>query len=127
MEAACFLSDSGAGFEMDAPRRRSNRNHKRYSVQKIVSYQEDGKNFLTLTVDLGLGGMRIKTHSSLPAGKRRPFKLVLGTDSIRVAGRIVHNGTLLNRQKVAGIQFMGLSRQGRKLLKDYLGTLEELQ
>lgn len=112
---------------MDAPRGRSNRNHKRYSVQKIVAYQEDGKNFLTLTVDLGLGGMRIKTHSTLPAGKYQPFNLVLGSDSVRVTGRIVHNGTLRGRQKVAGIQFMGLSRHGRQSLKDYLGTLEELQ
>lgn len=112
---------------MDAGRRRSNRNHKRYSVQKIVSYQEDGKNFLTLTVDLGLGGMRIKTHSTLPAGDRQPFDLVLGTDSIRVLGRIVHNGTLRGRQNVAGIQFMGLSDHERQLLKDYLGNLEGLQ
>jgi hypothetical protein len=112
---------------MDAPRRGSNRNHKRYSVQKIVSYQEDAKNYLTVTVDLGLGGMKIKTHSTLPAGKRQPFNLFLGADSIRTTGRIVHNGTLRGRQKVAGIQFMGLSRQGRKLLEDYLGTLEEAQ
>lgn len=94
-------------------------------MQKIVSYREDGKNFLTLTLDLGLGGMRIKTHSSLPARKRQPFNLVLGTDSIRVMGRIVHNGTLRGKQKVAGIQFMGLSPHERKSLKDYLGTLEE--
>ncbi len=109
---------------MDAPCRHSNRNHKRYLVQKIVSYQEYGKNFLTLTVDLGLGGMKIKTHSTLPTGKCQPFNLVLGIDSIRVPGRIVHNETLPGKQKVAGIQFMGLSRHGRQLLKDYLGTLE---
>jgi hypothetical protein len=112
---------------MDALRRGSSRNHKRFSVQKIVSYQEDGKNFLTLTVDLGLGGMRIKTHSTLPAGDRQPFNVVLGTDSIRVTGRIVHNGTLGGRQKVAGIQFVGLSGHGMQLLKDYIGILEELQ
>lgn len=112
---------------MDAPRRRSNRNHKRYSVQKIVSYQEDGKNFLTLTVDLGLGGMKINTHSTIPEGYRQPFDLVLGTDSIRVMGRIVHNGPLRGGQKVAGIQFMGLLGHERQLLKDYLGNLEELQ
>ena len=96
-------------------------------MQKIASYQEDGLNFLTLTVDLGLGGMKIKTHCSLPAEEDRTFNLFLGNHSIQFRGKIVHNGNLPGKQKVAGIQFMGLSRHGRKLLKDYLGTLEDLQ
>jgi len=54
------------------------RAHPRYLVHKIVSYTHGGKDFLTLTVDLGLGGMRINTHFPLPKDEFLNFRLVLG-------------------------------------------------
>jgi hypothetical protein len=101
------------------------RDHPRYPVQKIVSYRSEDQALLTLTLDLGLGGMKIKTHALLPKDKRVKFKLVLGADSIWPRGRIAYSRFIFGQQMVSGVQFTELSESDRVSLKNYLGTLEE--
>jgi hypothetical protein len=104
----------------------SRRNHRRYLVNKIVSYRHEDQSLLTLTLDLGLGGMKIKTHAPLPKDRRLKFKLVLGADSIWPRGRIAYSRFMSGHQMVSGVQFIELSESERASLKNHLGTLEEL-
>lgn len=101
------------------------RNHPRYPVRKIASYRYGDKQFLTLTLDLGLGGMKINTCFFLPEEENLNFKLVLGTNSTWLKGRIAYSRFDSDNQSVSGIQFIELSRQDHILLRDYLATLEE--
>lgn len=101
------------------------RSHPRYPVQKITSYHYGGRNFLTLTLDLGVGGMKIKTHQHLSENQLLNFKLVLGQNSVRLRGRIVYSQFLPDKQSVSGIEFIGISDRDRTALADYLGTLNE--
>jgi hypothetical protein len=98
--------------------------HQRYPLQNITSYSHRDKHFLTLTLNLGLGGMKIKTHYHLPEGELFDFTLELGEASIGLKGRTVYSHALPNNQKVSGIEFMHLSEQDRTILRDYLITLE---
>ena len=104
----------------------SRRNHPRYLVQKIVSYRYEDQSVLTLALDLGLGGMKIKTHAPLPKDRRLKFKLVFGADSIWPMGRIAYSRFMSGHQMVSGVQFIELSETDRVSLKNHLGTLEEL-
>lgn len=99
------------------------RSHPRYPVQKIASYHYGGKSLLTLTLDLGLGGMKIKTHQHLCEDERLIFKLVLGRDSIQLKGRIVYSLLLPDKQSVSGVQFLDVSEANRSLLEDCLTNL----
>jgi CheY-like chemotaxis protein len=99
--------------------------HARYTVQKIVSYAYSGKQFLTLTLDLGLGGMKIKTHLHLPIDECLDFKLILGKDPIWPSGRIAYSGVLANQESASGVQFMNLSDCDASRLQHVLGTLVE--
>lgn len=101
------------------------KDHPRRPVRKIASYHYGGKRFLTLTLDLGLGGMKIKTHHYLPEGDDMNFKLVLGNSSIRVKGKIVYSGILPDEESVSDIQFLEVSAGDYTLLQDYLGKLEK--
>lgn len=101
------------------------RSHPRYPLNKITSYSYGGKRFLTLTLDLGLGGMRIRTHYDLPNDQRLDFKLILEDDPIWPKGRIAYTGFLPREETIAGIQFTDLSDQDGFLLQNYLGTLGE--
>jgi hypothetical protein len=103
----------------------SRRNHPRYPVQKIVSYRYEDQSVLTLTLDLGLGGMKIKTLDSLPKDECLKFKLVLGANSIWPKGTIVHSRLLADQQVVSGVQFMEVSRRDYLSLQNCLTTLEE--
>ena len=100
------------------------RSHPRHSVQKIVSYQHEDRSVLTLTLDLGLGGMKIKTQDPLPRGQCLDFKLVLGAGSISPVGRIAYSRVLPNQQVVSGIHVIELSKEDHALLGNYLATLE---
>lgn len=100
------------------------RTHLRHSVQRITAYSYIGKQFLTLTLDLGLGGMKIKTPHLLPAGERLDVKLALGDISIGLKGRTIYSHSLPDNQMVAGIHFLELSERDMTLLHDFLETLE---
>ena len=100
------------------------RAHLRYMVQKIASYDWQGRRLLTLTLDLGLGGMRIDSHFHLPKDECLGFKLVLGADSIRPKGRVAYSGFLPNKQSISGIQFIEISMEDHMLLHEYLVSLQ---
>ncbi len=106
-------------IEMDA------RGYPRYPVHKIVLYKYRGRQFLTLTLDLAMGGMKIKSRRHLQGDKLLQFKLVLGENSIWLKGRIVYSGFVSDKQRVSGIQFTELSPNDYGLLQRYLATLEE--
>jgi hypothetical protein len=101
------------------------RAHPRYPVQKIASYNWQGRKLLTLTLDLGLGGMRINSHFHFPKDERVGFKLVLGADSIRPKGRVAYSGFLPNKQSISGIQFIEISAKDHMLLHEYLVSLQD--
>lgn len=101
------------------------RRHPRYALHKIVSYKRKRKHFLTLTLDLAMGGMKIKTRHSLVKDERLNFKLVVGNDSIWARGRIAYSETLPDKQRVSGVQFTDLSIDDYTLLKMYLNPMEE--
>lgn len=103
------------------------RGYPRYPVQRIASYHYGGRRFLTLTLDLGLGGMKIKTNYHLPEGEHLDFKLVLGDRSIWVKGRIAYSGFFTDKQSVSGVQFVELSSQADTILRDYIANSEELR
>jgi len=102
------------------------RRHPRYTIRRITSYSYVDKRFLTLTLDLGLGGMKIKSHCYLPNDEHLNFKLILKDNPIWPKGRVAYNGFLPNEESVLGIQFMDLSDQDSLSLQNHLVTLEGL-
>ena len=99
------------------------RSHPRYTVHRLVTYRHQDKSALTFTLDLGLGGMKIQTQSHLPRGECLDFRLVLGSDSIRVKGRIVYTQFMTDQNIVTGVSFVDLSREDHLALQDYMTEL----
>ena len=100
------------------------RSQPRYTVRKITSYCHEGKRYLTLTLDLGLGGMKIETHHDLPKDEHTYIRLILGAGSICPKGRIAHSGFLSNNRSVSGVEFLELSEQDHTSLQRSLAALE---
>jgi hypothetical protein len=101
------------------------RNHPRYSIQNIASYRHEDKNFLTLTLNLSLGGMKIKTCHPLSQDEELGFKLVLNRNPISLKGRIVYSQFLPDKQGVSGIEFIEISDRDRTALKNYLDSIDQ--
>ena len=121
----CIVKRSAENSKSSPKREPDRRIHKRYPVHKIVSYTHGQKQLLTLPVDLGMGGMKIKTHEKLPKNDLLKFTMVLGKDSITSEGRVVYSKTLPDKGRGSGIQFVGFSRRDSALLRAYLSTLEK--
>ncbi len=121
MSLLTLCSDDGHSEQIE----RDARGYPRYPVHKIVLYKYRGRQFLTLTLDLAMGGMKIKGSRHLQGDKVLRFKLILGEDSIWLKGRILHSGFVSDKQRVSGIQFTELSPTDHGLLKRYLAPLEE--
>jgi hypothetical protein len=100
--------------------------HPRYPVQKIVSYRYQSDSVMTLTLDLGEGGMRIKTEHPLARGVSLRFKIFLGANSVWATGRIVDYRSAADGEAVYEIHFTELTGQDRHLLQTYLATLGDL-
>jgi len=101
--------------------------HSRYTIHKIVSYGYGAGGFLTLTADLGVGGMKIATSQFLPRNGRFVFLITLGTKTIQAGGRVVHTRLVSMQESVAGIEFTDISTKDRALLQKFLGTMADVE
>ncbi|MBW2056051.1 MAG: PilZ domain-containing protein [Deltaproteobacteria bacterium] len=99
------------------------RSHPRPELQRIVSYFHRGKRFLTVTLNLGLGGMKIRTPYHIPECRNLGFRLVLAGQSIRLRGKVVYSRLLSDHETVSGVQFLGLSRKAEAALRRELSGL----
>jgi len=100
------------------------RAHPRYAVHRIASYHYKETSVLTLTLDLGLGGMKIKTHCPLPKDESLRIKLVLGANSIWVKGTVAYSQLTPDMEAVSGIRFKTVSKADRVSLMNCLANLE---
>jgi signal transduction histidine kinase len=100
------------------------RNEPRFSLRKPISYCYGGRRFLTLTLDLGLGGTKVETSHCLPEHEELDIQLDLETDCIWPKGRTVYSKPLHERVYISGVQFINISEQERTLLKNYLDMMK---
>jgi hypothetical protein len=90
-----------------------------------VSYHHSGKQFLTVTLDLGIDGMRIDTHYHIPTDETIHFKLILGDTSIWSRGRVVQSELLPGNRTVSQIEFTSISDENLTALREYLMWAEK--
>ena len=102
------------------------RTHQRYPVKQIVSCDRAGKRFLTVTLDVGLGGMKIKTPHSLQKDEMLDMKLVLKHHSVCLRGRAVYSCLFSHEESISGIQLTQISERDLLKLHDYFRALDEL-
>lgn len=108
----------------NAPLPGGDKNFSRHEVRKIVSYSCEGKRFLTLTRDLGLDGFTVQTEHPFPKDEHVEFQLVLGHKSIHPRGRVLFTRALSKGQMLSDIGFIDLAERDRKLLRNYLSTVD---
>jgi hypothetical protein len=77
------------------------------------------------TLDLGIGGARIETPSSLISGTGVEMSVAIRPKVIQCKGRVVHVQWLDGERLKAGIQFQDLSQEDRLCLEEYIAHLKE--
>lgn len=103
------------------------RNYPRLSVSHPVLYFTDiyPRPNVASTLDLSLGGTRIKIPYSLMAGERLEIAIAIRPHAIRCRGKTIHVLWLEKGKMEAGIQFEELSGQDKLYLSQYLSYVTE--
>jgi PAS domain S-box-containing protein len=96
------------------------RSHPRYAVHNFVSYCYECDRFLTVALNLGLGGLKIQTYHFLPKEEQLDLRLVLGRNSIWLKGRSVYSQLLSEGRYISGLRFVEVSEQDQYFLEDCL-------
>lgn len=114
------------GQEFDQPPKEreieERRKFKRFYASTILIYQKNGEHRVSKTINLSLGGAKIRTHSPLNPDQCLDLILILGNKSCKLSGEIVYS-----KEKrgdfYSGVKFKDLSPSNRKLLQDYFSSI----
>ena len=101
------------------------RQHKRYPASTVLIYKKNASSFVTKTVDLSLGGAKIRTEEPLISDNTYTLTLFLGDNSIHCMGDVIYSRKTGNNTPAyeAGIRFEALPPLYQNKLEEYLGDL----
>jgi len=101
------------------------RQHRRYSTSTVLIYKKNTSSYVTKTVDLSLGGAKIRTEAPLISHNTYTMTLFLGDKSIHCIGDVIYSRK--NEKKYplyeAGIRFDALPPLYQNKLEEYLENL----
>ena len=100
------------------------RKFRRFLNSSLMIFTTNGNEKVTKTVDLSMGGIKIRTKDPLSREDLITLILVLGNKAIKAKGDIIYS-TREGEQPLfySGIKFIDFSASHRESLKDYLSSL----
>lgn len=100
------------------------RKFRRFLSSSLIIFQTNGEEKVTKTVDLSLGGIKIRTGESLNKGNMISLVLILGNRAVKAKGDVVYSSRQGEQPLFySGIKFLNFSGPHRESLKDYLSSL----
>jgi hypothetical protein len=105
------------------------RRYKRFEFSQALACNWSMIKGTLRTVDLSLGGVKIRTDNPIPVGERLDLIILLEYEAIRSAGKVVRSNPLSNGKYDVGILFETISHQCLKRLERFLhgNTLKDEQ
>jgi hypothetical protein len=103
------------------------RNHPRFKVSHPVLYLTDvyPRPNVASTLDLSLGGTRIRIPYSLLTGERLEITLAIRPQVIKCRARTVHVAWVEQGRMEAGIEFEEISSHDKRCLMKHLSNLAD--
>ena len=103
------------------------RKFRRFLNTSLIIFTTNGNEKVTKTVDLSLGGAKIRTQEPLSGDDLFSLTLVLGNQAIKAKGDVVYSTSEGERPLFySGIKFIDFSAFHRDTLKDYLSSLSTI-
>ena len=101
------------------------RQHQRYSTSTVLIYKRNTSSYVTKTVDLSLGGAKIRTEAPLISQNSYTMTLFLGDKSIHCIGDVIYSRKNEKKYPIyeAGIRFEALPPLYQNKLEEYLENL----
>ncbi|MBS3819482.1 diguanylate cyclase [bacterium] len=98
------------------------REFKRFYASTILIFRKNGEHKVSKTINISLGGAKIRTQFPLSPEQRLDLILILGNKSCKLSGDIVYSQEKRG-DFYSGIKFKDLSATDKKLLQEYFSSL----
>lgn len=100
------------------------RRHPRLYVSVLLLYREQGSQKVTRTVNLSVGGARIRTRGELPSDKQLEFMLILDENACQCRGDVVYSmQETVDQRTYSGIKFAELPPADQGTLEGFIDSL----
>jgi c-di-GMP-binding flagellar brake protein YcgR len=100
---------------------RDRRQHRRLELTNLVAYKSFSIEEVTETINISLGGMKIKTEFPIDKDASLDVALRIGNDEFRSEARVIYCNPRDDEVYEVGLQFEKTSEKHLKLLDRYLG------
>lgn len=99
---------------------RERRRHKRYELSLALAYQWGAARDTLRTVDVSLGGIKVRTDSPFPIDQSLRLTILIGNAAIKPVGKVVRSKPISGRKYDAGICFESISPEYAISLEQFL-------
>ena len=106
------------------PYRKERRKHKRFELLNLVIYKQFEIEKITKTLNLSLGGMKMRTEFPVPLHEELEISIKLGDDIFRSQGKVIYANERKNGDYDIGVNFINSPEESLNLLKQYLSHRE---
>lgn len=98
------------------------RRHRRLELTNLVAYKSFDIEAITETINISLGGMKIKTEFPIDEDESLDVSLKIGGEEFKSVARVVYCNAREDQAYEIGLNFEKTSERHLNLLNQYLGS-----
>lgn len=100
------------------------RRHRRFELLNLVVYKKFEIEKITKTIDLSMGGMKIRTEFPVPLHEELEITIRIGDEIFRSEGKVMYANERKDGDFDIGVNFINTSEESLNILNQYLSQCE---
>lgn len=100
--------------------RTERRRHRRFELLNLVVFKQFEIEKISKTVNLSMGGMKIRTEFPVPLDEELEISIKLGEDIFRSQGKVIYANERKEGDFDIGVNFINSPEESLNLLRHYL-------
>lgn len=104
--------------------REERRRHKRFELINLVVYKQFEIEKITKTINLSMGGMKMRTEFPVPLHEELEISIKIGDKIFKSAGKVIYANERRDGDYDIGVNFINAPEESLNLLSQYLSHPE---
>jgi len=104
--------------------RKERRRHRRFELINLVVYKQFEIEKITKTINLSVGGMKMRTEFPVPLHEELEISIKIGDEIFESEGKVMYANQRKDGDYDIGVNFINAPEESLKLLSQYLSQRE---
>lgn len=104
--------------------RKERRKHRRFELLNLVVYRQFEIEKITKTINLSMGGMKMRTEFPVPLHEELEISIKIGDDIFKSEGKVIYASERKDGDYDIGVNFINAPEESLNLLSQYLSQRE---